>query len=69
MIEITSTAIEFMDSFRRVCHELGQEVVSIVSDSLVPPTGADTLIMHSDFRVNVEEVVSVVNKIIADSSA
>jgi Flp pilus assembly protein TadD/capsular polysaccharide biosynthesis protein len=72
MIEITSTMIEHMNDFRRICHELGQEVVSIVSDSLVPDLArrsADTLIANSDFRVNVEEVVSVVTEIIADSSA
>ncbi len=58
-----------MDSFRRICDELGQKVVSIVSDSIVPPSGkADTLTMHCDFSVDVEEVVSVVTGMMADSS-
>ena len=61
MVEITSTNIEHMNCFRRICRELGQEVVNIVSDAIVPPSGkAKTLTMHYDFMVDIEEVVSVV---------
>ncbi len=70
MIEITSTAIEFMDPHRTICNTLGQKVVSIVSNALVLPSGETHINeMHYDFLVDVEEVVSVVIGMIADSSA